>query len=197
MWTRYSEAGEPMEESAGAEPVVLAAGANECRFEATDAEARTEVTLVALGRPFSALKPLASLSAADRKTLDYEALDPVVYCPAKGLSRPFGVAARPGETARLEIEILGPVKAPALEFRVRGEEAKVCSFMTDLEAGEKLICRNGREWKVVKDFKTVRAGTLEKPLPEVSGFVGVRMRSTDSSSAHARISLVKRYGGGN
>ncbi|MBQ3288068.1 MAG: hypothetical protein IJH50_01490 [Kiritimatiellae bacterium] len=197
VWTRYSEAGEPMEESAGAEPVALAAGANECRFEAADAGARTEVTLVALGRPFSALKPLDSLPAADRKTLDYEALDPIVYCPAKGLARPFGIAARPGETARLEVEILGPVKTPALEFRVRGAETKVCSFITDLEANEKLICRNGKEWKVVKDFKTVRVGTLEKPIPEVSGFVGVRVRSANPSSAHARVNLVKRYDRGN
>ena len=125
-------------------------------------------------KQFSALKPLASLSESDRRTLAYEAVDPVVYSPSKGLDRPFAVAMRPGEAAHLEFEILGPVNNPVLVFRPQGD-GKPFAVHIDVEL------KNG-EKSVVRDR-----------VPSLSGAWMVHISSADSAAACARIGIIKRY----
>lgn len=193
LWTHYAEDGEPVEAVEAVNPVVFAEGANECRFEARDETARAEVTLFAPGSPFPALKPVSTLTDADRKVLSYEAIEPVAYVPSKGLSRPFQVATRPGEKARLEFEILGPVAGPALTIRCNDGTDVPVKFETDLAAGEKLVCKDGETWKVARGFKTVRTGRLARPLPEFEGSCSIMAASSDPSAANARVNVVKRY----
>ena len=193
LWTHYAEDGEPVEAVETVNHVVFAEGANECRFEARNETARAEVTLFALGTPYPALKPAYTLTDADRKALSYEAIEPVAYVPSKGLSRPFPVTMRPVEKARLEFELLGPVKEPTLAIHTSAGGVETVKFATDIASGEKLLCKDGETWKVVKDFKTLRTGRLASALPEFSGCCKIEVSSNDPASAHARINVVKRY----
>lgn len=191
VWTHYSEGGEPV--GAVAAPVVAPSDAVECRFGSQDDAARAEVTLFAAGVPFHALRPLAQLPGEVRRTLAYEAVDPVVYAPSKGLDRPFAVAVRPGEKARLEFEIRGPVVDPVLSVQSQDGKTEAVELKTALSEGERLVCRDGKTWKVVKDFRAVRTGTLSKPLPELYGACRMKVNSSSPETAHAGISVVKRY----
>ena len=178
VWTHYSEGGEPIGAADGS--VATCCDRAECgngttvTFETPDHSARAEVTLFAMEKQFSALKPLASLSESDRRTLAYEAVDPVVYSPSKGLDRPFAVAMRPGEAAHLEFEILGPVNNPVLVFRPQGD-GKPFAVHIDVEL------KNG-EKSVVRDR-----------VPSLSGAWMVHISSADSAAACARIGIIKRY----
>ena len=193
IWTRFSEGGEPQAAVRTAEDVLISAGTNRCSF-AGDEAARVEVTLMARGRAFPALRPVDGLPAETRAAMTYEALDPVLYAPKDGLDRPFQLATRPGESAALEFEIAGPVDSPRFDLRSRHADSLSFALPVKLAAGERLIVRNGRDWRVVRDFKTVRSGRLEQAIPTISGAYGVRVTSMDPASARARIEIVKRYG---
>ena len=177
VWTHYSEVGEPVGATDGRATACCDRTEREnisaVSFESKDDAARAEVTMFAQGSSFHALKPLASLSDADRKTLSYEAVDPVAYAPSRGLDRPFAVAVRPGETARLDVELVGPVRRPGLEFRSGGGEWFSVGLGADLAEGESRVVR--------------RAG---RPL---SGVWTVRVTSDAPKTANARIDVVKRY----
>ena len=192
-WTHYSEEGTPIGAAAVKAPPVFGAGANKCRLEAPDAEMRAEVTLFSMDTPLPALKPISALRNDDRRLLSYEAVDPIVYAPSKGFSRPFAIATRPGETAALEFEIHGPVKNPSLEFRSADGTRFTVSFDVDVGEGERLICRDGSTWKVVRDFKAVQAGVLHERIPLISGVGSVRISSALPAAANARINAIKRY----
>ena len=133
------------------------------------------------------------MSEESRGILSYEAVAPVVYAPSKGQDRPFSVATRPGESARLELEIIGPVKEPILTVRAQTGKTETARFETAIADGERLICRDGATWKVVRGFRTVRAGSVARPLPDVAGCCRIEVTSTDPMSARARINVVKRY----
>ena len=193
VWTRYSEGGEPMEQIAALNPIIFSEGGNACRLETDDDAVRAEVTMFSFGNPVPALKPMAVLSEESRGILSYEAVAPVVYAPSKGLDRPFPVTMRPGESARLEFEIMGPVKEPMLTVHAQTGKAETARFETTIAAGERLICRDGATWKVVKGFRTVRAGSVSRPLPDIAGCCRIEVRSADPMSAHARINVIKRY----
>ena len=193
VWTRYSEGGEPMEQIAAFNPVTFNEGENECRLETDDDAVRAEVTMFSFGKPMPALKPMAAMSGKSRDILSYEAVEPVVYAPSKGLDRPFPVMIRPGEVARLEFEIIGPVKEPILTVHTQGGKTESVRFETSIADGERLICKDGSTWKVVKGFRTVRTGRISRPLPNVAGYCQIEVISADPMSAHARINVIKRY----
>ena len=192
-WTKYSADGEPLAAAAGP-ALSFAEGTNACAFAASSPDTRAEVTLFARSAPVQAICDIPSLPAAARRTLSYEALDPVMYAPSAGFDRPFAIVMRPGESARLELEIAGSVKRPVLSLRSAGDYPPLSiALPVELEAGERFICRDSRTWKVVKDFKTVRKGTLDRPLPILSGCWRADLGSDDPANARAQIELVKRY----
>ena len=193
VWTRYSEDGEPMEQIAALNPVMFNEGENECSLETDDDAVRAEVAMVSLGNPMPALKPMAAMSEESRDILSYEAVAPVVYAPSKGQDRPFSVTMRPGEAARLEFEIIGPVKEPMLTVHAQTGRTETTRFETTIADGERLICKDGATWKVVKGFRTVRAGSVSQPLPDVAGCCRIEVTSVDPVSDHARINVIKRY----
>ena len=193
VWTHYSEGGEPKEQIATLNPVMFNEGENECRLETDDDALRAEVTMFSFGNPMPALKPMAAMSGKSRDILSYEAVEPVVYAPSKGLDRPSPVTMRPGEAARLEFEIIGPVKEPMLTVHMQGGRRECARFETTITEGERLICKDGATWKVVKGFRTVRTGRISRPLPNVAGYCQIEVSSADPMSANARINLIKRY----
>ena len=192
-WIRYCEEGEPIESARVDTRLKFAEGDNVCSFSSPSADARAEITLFSRGASFKALKPFPTLDDDARKTLSYEACDPVMYAPGSGFDAPFRIAVRPGERARLEFEISGPVVRPSLEFRSRTQAPFKVEFPVDLAAGERLFCRDGKNWTVVKGFKPVRSGKLRSAVPCISGGWGVKAGCSDPSSARASINVVKRY----
>ena len=79
---------------------------------------------------------------------------------------------RPGEEATISLEIYGPAENPTLTFsRFFGLSKTVCAFSTAIGADERLVCRDGRAWRLekAKNGALVREGALETPLPTLGG----------------------------
>ena len=85
---------------------------------------------------------------------------------------PATIPVRPGETAKLSLEIYGPCENPTFAFRkFFGLSTTACAFETSVAKDEKLVCRNGIDWRVEKaaDGALVKEGRLAEPLPQLSG----------------------------
>ena len=197
FWTRYSETGDTLARAPGPKTLPLAAGANRCAFAgrtASGAPARAEVTVLAREASFPAFGDFAS---ERRQGMRYEAMLPVRYAPAKGLDALPRIAVRPGGRVALELTIHGPVREPRLRFgTVRGEVAGAFEavFPVGIGADERLVCRDGRTWKVLDRARRVKAqGELPAPLPELAAGTDWSMTSADPAAANARVELVKRY----
>ena len=98
---------------------MLQAGANEIHYRAQTLDSsqfRSEISVFAVGKARSAFVPLRSLSVQSRKQLSYEAMLPQMYAPSKGFDELAPVVVRPGETAKVELTLYGPM--PACTVRV-------------------------------------------------------------------------------
>ena len=169
VWSLYNEKGE-LKSRAKGPALALKAGANECAYSAKvsdRAAARADVTLFAKGRPVPALKELTDEM---KKGLAWEAELPVEWAPAKGAAALPPVKVRPGEDAKLEVTIRGPVKDPVL---------KVKKFF------------GWHEWKLA----SVAEGEVKKFTdgPTVDGVREMTLESSDPASANALVEVVKRY----
>ena len=195
VWTRYSEMGDPVERATVKSPVSLKAGRNEFELKGAfkgGAPLRVQTALFALGKPFRAF--VDALTPEMRRAMAFEAMASVVYAPAKGFDGKVTVAVRPGEEASLSVEVVGPVKRPALGWTRGGERGSV-TFETDVAAEQMLLCENGSDWKVVnaKDWSVVAEGRLAQPLPRFAGTTAVEVSSADPASASAIVNLMKKY----
>lgn len=174
-WIRYSDQGERLARAAAAEMPHLAEGENAFHFAASAADGhvpRAEVTVFALGEPVEAYKPMTDEL---KRQLSYEAMRPMVFAPSKGFAELPPVAVRPGEEAKLEITLAGPIADPVLQVADRWwgwTDVKLPS----LGKGEKFVLKEG---------------------PVVSGVRALRMTSSAPEAADARVSVVKRYLGEN
>ena len=199
-WVKYSEKGVPMKR-VPAQAARLRAGKNTVSYSGTasQGDARAEVTVAALGPRFAATKDFASLSADERRHLAYEAEMPVRYAPEDGFDGRVPVLVRPGERAFLELRVTGPVKNPSLS--ARDGTNRSWTFPVELSAEDRLFCRDGRVWYVLRptgydSSKMVAKGVLDEPLPALSESTGFAFSSSDPASAAAEIDVVKRYSGG-
>ena len=194
FWTRYSMEAEPLERraSAGAQPTV-AAGKNGVRLLGKTADGsapRAEVTVMEIGSTFPAAKE--TLRDDQEKVLAYEAHMPEMWSPANGLDALAPLVVRKGMSARVEVELVGPVARPVLS--IGGEK---CAFDVDVGANEKLVMKDGRNWFVRGPCGKVRVrGSLGRPLPLFSGVNALSMASSDPDRAYAQVRIVKRYGNG-
>ena len=165
VWTLYDEKGGFKERAAGPQ-LTLKEGENKFRYSADvsgHAAARAEVKVFVRARPMPAL---AALTAEQRKALAWEAEMPAHWVPAKGADALPPVKVRPGEKAKLEVKVRGPVADPVLTV-------------------------NGQAWKLASvPAKAVRTFT---DGPVVSGVVDVKMESSDPTAADALVEFVKCY----
>ena len=169
-WIRYSDQGERLTRVAAAKAPRLRAGENDLAFAASTPDGqlpRAEVTVFALGEPVAAYGPLTD---AMKREMSYEAMRPVTFAPSKGFDALPPVVTRPGETARLDVSLVGPIADPVLEVRT-ADGVKTLAFPT-LAAGEVRRVKDG---------------------PAVSGSCAVTLKSSAARGADARLSLVKRY----
>ena len=203
-WTLFDELGNPKRRAKCGEIVSLEKGENKVSFRASDASARAEVTVFGLGE---AKYALGSIAVEKRRWMDYEAVMPAVYAPSKGFDAPVKAAVRPGERARLSLEIWGPVDTPSVKLGGR-----TWTFPVKLEKGDHIVCRDGTEWKAerVKPGKTaedagvwfkiapsarepIASGRLDHPLPTLTGGFELKLGAKDPKSCMARFDFVKRY----
>ena len=192
VWTKFSAKGVPMERFGGFGGLGGLEGLEVNRLEwsgkAGNEYPRAEVTLLTIGDGEPAFLP-ERLQATQMK---YEAERPEIYAPTKGLKGPVCVKVRPGETARLELRLLGPVDRPTVKV---GDVAM--TFPVKLGEDDYLRCSDGKTWKVVRVMPLRRpelaSGVLPVPLGPLTGVVPVSVSSADDATAAARVNLVKRY----
>ena len=192
-WTHFSAKGEALRRLPAAKMPRLNKGDNalKCRNAATE---RVEVTLFALGAERPAF--VKKLSADMRKVMRYEGVMPFEYAPELGLHAPAKIPVRPGEKAKLSVELYGPAKNPVFTFkRYFGLGKTVCSFNTEIGKDERLVCRDGRTWKVevCANGKVLREGTLEKPLPLLRGTSSFTFAAEVPQGQSCSVDLLKTY----
>jgi len=143
--------------------------------------ARAEVTLNAFGTPFGTLNP--------RRQIGWKHLAREYEMP-RWITAPteWDLPVRPGEKARLEIELTGGMDTPVLT--VNGRELR---FPVTMKPGEKLTCRDQRHW-VVTDAKrkTIAKGNLAAAPPVLKGGLN-HVAFTCATPDHAQVKLIKVY----
>lgn len=190
MWTLYSLEGEPLKRvKATGEVPRLSVGENRVEFSCGNPAARAEVTVTGFsGVPFPAFKEAWTVET--RKQMSYEAAWPELWAPSRGFSELQPVRVRPGETARISVEIAGRIARPVL--MLGGERRE---FPVVLGSGEVLRMEDGVNWRVedLSSHSVREKGHFLCPLPLFSGEVAVAMDSADSATASARLCLTKNY----
>jgi hypothetical protein len=147
--------------------------------------ARAEVTLNPLGVPFG------SLNSPDKilwRHLGREYEMPRWITAASGEENAWDLAVRPGEQARLEVELSGVMDAPTLG--IGGREVR---FPVTLRQNDRLTCRDGRHWIVTDEKRAVvTQGELSGPLPTVMAGT-TRVSFACLGPDRAMVRLVKVY----
>jgi len=213
--THYSDAGEPLEwirlapaghADAGPSPregilsgetrvgasacafPVVAHGVNRIAFicdAPSNANARADVTLSVFGEPFGTPNPRRMI---DARQLTREYGMPRRIATTNAADNAWEIAVRPGERARLEIEIAGALENPALAIFDR-----VVRFPVALKAGERLFCGDGRHWRVLDAKRAeIARGTLGEKVPSL-GSGSTRVAFDCQAPAGATVRLVKVY----
>lgn len=129
-WRHWDTWGE-LKGFAPAPPLSLRAGENEFDFAVTptgDGSARARICTFAVGKGVKALRD--GLTAVTSSKLAYEAGLSGRYAPETGCTELPPVKMRPGETAEVTFEFVGPLKGGRLEFDGKAYSVK------DLAAGE-------------------------------------------------------------
>ena len=198
-WIHYSDFGEPLARLPDADVAPqVAKGVNEISFEGTvdGAFARAEVTLFVVGKAESAFAPL---TAEQRKMLEVEYEAPAVFIPGNGLVGKQSVHVRPGESARLCFEILGPARYPVV-FGRRIPIVLKSKF-------DRVCCYDGATWQAVRIRpglshggrriesayrEYLGEGSFAKPM-DVLGPGTTEIDFSDEFGAGARVTFIKKY----
>ena len=190
MWTLYSLEGEPLKRvKATGEMPRLSVGENRAEFSCRNPAVRAEVTVTGFsGEPFPALKE--TWTDDTRRQMSYEAAWPELWAPSRGFSELQPVMVRPGEKARISVEIAGRIERPVL---LLGGERR--EFPVVLGPDEVLRMEDGVNWRVevLSNHSVRERGRFSCPLPLFSGEVAVAMDSADPATASARLCLAKNY----
>jgi len=147
---------------------------------------RAEVTLIASGTPFGTANPREKIGW-QHLAREYEM--PRWIAAPQGPENAWDLPVRPGEQARLEIELSGGMENPVLT--INGQEI---GFPVALKPGQRLVCRDQRHWVVLgPNRETVAEGDLAETLaPAKSG--SNRVAFTCAAPDRAVVKLVKVYG---
>jgi hypothetical protein len=167
---------------------LLKAGENSLGFDCEPPaalSARAEVTLLATGLPFGTLNPRAQIGW---KHLAREYAMPRWINTPDGADNTWDVPVRPGEKARLEIELSGDLDTPTLTMN-----GHALRFPVALRPGQRLVCRDQRHWRVFDAKRAqIAEGDLTVALPALEGGVN-RVAFTCAAADRAVVKLVKVY----
>ncbi len=152
----------------------------------TCAGGRAEVSVTTFGEPFGTRR---SRRAVDWTQLKREYEMPRVALASNDVGRVgWDVAVRPGERAALEIELCGAMAEPRLTIG-----GQTVHFPVTLKAGERLICRDRRSWRVLNAKREMLAeGRLSQDVPLLRSGT-TRVAFTSAGHDRALIKLVKVY----
>ena len=129
------------------------------------------------------------LTKEQEGVLAYEAAMPQLWAPSKGFDTLDPIVVRPGHTAKMEFELVGPVANPTV---VVGTTR--CRFDAIVTATEKLVVKDGRNWFVRGPCGKVRLrGRLGNPLPRLSGNVPLSIESSKPLADSSQVRVLKRY----
>ena len=193
FWTHFSAMGTALARQTAEEQPQLAEGRNDVAFAGGEGM-RAQVTLFALDEARPAF--VEELTADMRKTMRYEGMMPFEYAPAKGLLAPETIPIRPGEEAGLSVDVYGPAENPTFTFPgFLGMFKTVCTFPVAIGADERLVCRDGVNWKVekAKDGSPVREGKLEEPLPTLGKTAPFEFTAKVPEDAACMVDILKVY----
>lgn len=159
VWTLYSPEGRPLERKANGDRLDFDAGDNDVAYAGRTAEGRrpcADVTVFAVGQAEPALLPREKMTAGVRRALSQEAVDPQWYEPEKGFVSVLPLMVRPGERARLEMTVHGPMPS----FRLYIGEVPSGDFPA-VEKGDMRQFGVPGVFSGVSDMKIVRAHKTE------------------------------------
>ena len=177
FWTHYSEMSEPIARTKGP-ALSLSSGDTPVEWRSP---VRAEVAVTAFREEVDALKPGAA-------TPEYVFETPRRFAPSRGFAEPVRVAVAPGERRQLRLEILGAIDRPTVSVG-----GKAVEFPVTMKSGDRLLCRDGRNW-LLRDAKrkTLATGVLKSPLPMLNAGVDVVISCADPSAADARVLVSTR-----
>ena len=193
FWTHYSAMGDAIERVPGGATPAIKAGRNDFSFDGGE-RGRAEVTAFAFGRTLPAF--VDELTPEMRGTMRYEGMMPFEYAPAKGLLPPKAIPVRPGEKAAMSLDVYGPATRPTFTFRrFFGFSKTECAFDAEIKSGERLLCRDGRTWRVERlgDGATVKEGSLAEPLPLLDGTTDFEFSAELSGDTPCVVDILKEY----
>jgi len=167
---------------------LLKPGENAVAFDCVkpaEVSARAEVVLSAFDQPFGAANPRPRIDW-QRLAREYEM--PRWITAPEGAGNAWDLPVRPGEKARLEIELAGGMDTPVLT--VNGHELR---FPIALKPGQRLLCRGERRWRVLDAKRApIAAGDITAAPPILQGGPN-RVSFTCGAPDWATVRLVKVY----
>lgn len=148
--------------------------------------ARAEVTVISAGVPFGGLNPGRQV---DRRFLAREYELPRRIAPGNAEDNAWDLPVRPGEQARLEIELRGGMERPVLTVN-----GTAVAFPVSLRPGQRLACRDQRRWLVTDEKRNeTGCGRLAVPVPVLRAGAN-RVTFACGNPERAEVRLVKAYG---
>jgi len=167
---------------------VLKSGENAVEFDCEKPigmSARAEVTVNTAGMPFGTP---TSRSSIGWKCLAREYEMPRWITAREDAGHSWEISVRPGETARVELELSGGMDTPILTMN-----GQAFRFPVTLKAGHKLVCRDQLHWAVFDAKRAqVTEGELVAPLPILQSGSN-RISFTCGAPDRALVKLVKVY----
>jgi hypothetical protein len=147
---------------------------------------------------FGSSRPAMQTESSPDQTTNPSRSSPATSIPAARLSAqsPRKIAVRPGEKAELSLELYGPAENPVFRFSgFLGFGKTECAFNARIAADERLVCRDGRSWKVEKcrDGAVVREGMLKDPFPVLDSSRGFEFSATVPEGESCSVDLMKTY----
>ena len=126
--------------------------------------------------------------AIDWKNLDREYEMPRLVSAAGSPDNTWEIAVRPGEKARLELELCGAMASPTLTVNNR-----TLRFPVTLTAGGRLLCRDGRNWRALDAQRNrIAEGRLDARAPLLNSGPN-RIAFTCAAPDRAFVKLAKVY----
>lgn len=152
-WYHRDSKGELIQKAVTGDSVSLRQGANSVSFSAASAEgaARADVKFVVPGKSRKALKPVGEWPAEWKWHGLFEAMAPVEYAPKKGAVDIPPLKMRPGERAKLEVQVVGDVKDPVLEFASADGWRKVS--IPSVSGGKRVKVETGHVLEGVRNLR--------------------------------------------
>ena len=189
LCTHYNDKGDPLARLLPMACPSLHAGDNAVHFDCERPQgvsARAEVTLNTFGTPFGTLNPRRKIGW---KHVEREYEMTRLFLASNDVDHAtWDVAVRPGEKADLEIELCGAMASP--ELTVGGRTSR---FPVTLKVGQRLLCRDRRNWTVLDAKRTKLAeGRLDEKVPTLAPGSN-RITLTCVNPDRAQVKLVKVY----